>query len=148
VRLKKVFKAVKSGGEVRTRGLLVQVGKHRQHQAPEGGREIGREMRHSKLAQKLLTKSTFGLPPHFTDEVLEEVIGWCNLTKTDGGMRSGGAQDGPLLHGPSVGRLYFRRPFPVAARRRSSKSGPTAASRSYVPPSTFLPNRSLRDFSN
>ena len=44
----------------------------------------GREITHSKLAQKLDTKRTFGLPGHFTDAELEEAIGWRKNKKWGG----------------------------------------------------------------
>jgi Ca2+-binding EF-hand superfamily protein len=76
VRLKKVFEA----GDWSAPVVCLSKWKNVGNTKPRKGREI----MHSKLAQLLRTKSTFGLPPHFTDAELEEGIGWRKDTRWGG----------------------------------------------------------------
>jgi len=95
VRLKKVYKAGDWSAPVVCLSKWKNVGSTK----PRKGREIT----HSKLAQKLDTKRTFGLPGHFTDAELEEAIGW-RKNKKWGGYEECGPE--ALKVGPSRTALH------------------------------------------
>jgi hypothetical protein len=63
VRLKKVFKAGEWSAPVVCLSKWKNIGSTKPRR---GGREVGREIKHSKLAEQLKTKRIYGLDPHFT----------------------------------------------------------------------------------